>query len=80
MDHVFQFFNWYCEIGAVVLVINVLTDKGEGAFFADAINQSANRHGLPEEVTSKYAVWQNGIYALVLWPVGLWRAVNQFFK
>jgi hypothetical protein len=80
MDRVAEFVHWYCEIGAVVLALNVLIAIGEGTPFVDAINQSAVRNGLSEEVTSKYAVWQNGIYALVLWPVGLWLALKRIFK
>jgi hypothetical protein len=80
MERVFTFFNYYFELALIIFIINTLIATAKGISFVEAIRHEAIRNGLPEADTKKNSVWQNGIYALVAWPVGLWRAIKQFIN
>jgi hypothetical protein len=80
MDRIIDGINWYVEIGAVLLAISVLTAIAERIPFTLAVRQEAIRHGLKEQAAITNSVWSNAVYALVFWPVGLWRILKQLFR
>lgn len=81
MDFLSHLLTWYMTLGPLLLVVSVLINMyAYHLAVSEAIEMESIRCGLAVEHAKENSAWQNGIYALIAWPISVWKIVSDLIS